>query len=184
MYKESIMKTYLKYFLFLTISFAILALDQATKLMIHTQFNLGEKKVIIPGFFNITYVRNTGGVFGLFSESNDAIRMILFIILPVLAFVLIFSIIHKLDIKQKYQLLAFSSIFGGALGNYIDRIHFGYVVDFLDFHYKGRSWPAFNVADMGIVIGVFSAIAIIYITEGKQKKQEQAQIDAGKGKTN
>ncbi|MYE07210.1 MAG: signal peptidase II [Oligoflexia bacterium] len=165
------MKTYLKYFLFLTISFAIVALDQATKLMIHTQFNLGEKKVIIPGFFNITYVRNTGGVFGLFSQSNDVIRMVLFIILPVLAFVLILSIIHKLDIKQKYQLLAFSSIFGGALGNYIDRIHFGYVVDFLDFHYKGRAWPAFNVGDMCIVIGVFSAITIIYITEEKQKKK-------------
>ncbi|MDE0118987.1 MAG: signal peptidase II [Bdellovibrionales bacterium] len=165
------MKTYLKYFLFLTISFAIVALDQATKMMIHTQFNLGEKKVIIPGFFNITYVRNTGGVFGLFSESNDVIRMILFIILPVLAFVLILSIIHKLDIKQKYQILAFSSIFGGALGNYIDRIHFGYVVDFLDFYYKGRAWPAFNVADMCIVIGVFSAITLIYITEEKQKKK-------------
>ena len=163
------MKYYLKYFLFITISFAIVALDQATKLMIHTQFNLHEKKVIIPGFFNITYVRNTGGVFGLFSQSSDAIRMVLFLILPVLAFVLLISIIRKLNINQKYQLLAFSSIFGGALGNYIDRIHFGYVVDFLDFHYKGTSWPAFNVGDMCIVIGVFSALAIIYKTEKKQR---------------
>lgn len=162
------MKNYLKYFIFLSISFAIVALDQATKLIIHTQFNLGEKKVIIPGFFNITYVRNTGGVFGLFSQSNDVIRMVLFLILPVLAFVLIVSIIHKLDIKEKYQLLAFSSIFGGALGNYIDRIHFGYVVDFLDFYYKNTAWPAFNVGDICIVIGVFSAIAIIYVTEGKK----------------
>ena len=163
---------YLKYFLFLTISFAIVALDQATKLMIHTRFNLGEKKVIIPDFFNITYIRNTGGIFGLFSQSNEVIRMVLFIILPVLAFVLIVSIVHKLELKQKYQLLAFSSIFGGALGNYIDRIHFGYVVDFLDVHYKGRSWPAFNVGDMCIVIGVFSAIAIIYFTEEQQRKQK------------
>lgn len=162
------MKHYLKYFLFLSISFAIVALDQATKLMIHTQFNLGEEKVIIPGFFNIIYVRNTGGVFGLFSQSNDVIRMVLFLILPVLAFVLIVSIIHKLDIKERYQLLAFSSIFGGALGNYIDRIHFGYVVDFLDFHYKNFSWPAFNIGDICIVIGVFSAIFIIYTVEEKQ----------------
>lgn len=162
------MKSYLKYFLFITISFAIVALDQATKLMIHTQFNLGEKKVIIPGFFNITYVRNQGGVFGLFSQSNDVIRLVLFLILPVLAFVLIFSIIHSLDIKRKYQLLSFSAIFGGAMGNYIDRIQFGYVVDFLDFHYKGFVWPAFNVGDICIVTGVLSAIAIIYTTERKQ----------------
>lgn len=166
------MKTYLKYFIFISISFAIVALDQATKLMIHTQFNLGEKKIIIPGFFNITYIRNTGGVFGLFSQSNDVIRLLLFLILPVLAFVLIVSIIHKLELKQKYQLLAFSGIFGGALGNYIDRIHFGYVVDFLDFHYKGQSWPAFNVGDICIVVGVISAIAIIYTTEGKQIKAQ------------
>ena len=165
------MKHYLKYFLFLTISCAIVALDQATKLIIHTQFNLGEKRVIIPGFFNLTYVRNTGGVFGLFSQSNDVIRRLLFLILPVLAFVLIVSIIRKLDIKQKYQLLAFSSIFGGALGNYIDRIHFGYVVDFFDFHYKSISWPAFNVGDICIVIGVFVAIVIIYVTEEKQQKK-------------
>ena len=168
------MKDRLKYFLFITISFAIVALDQATKLMIHTQFNLGEKKEIIPGFFNLTYVRNTGGVFGLFSQSNDVIRMVLFIVLPILAFVLIVSIIHKLNISQKFQLLAFSSIFGGALGNYIDRIHFGYVVDFLDFHYKGRAWPAFNVGDICIITGIISAIVIIYYTdyhtEEKQKK--------------
>ncbi len=166
------MKHYLKYFLFIAVSFAIVALDQATKLMIHTQFNLGEKKEIIPGFFNLTYIRNTGGVFGLFSQSNDVIRMVLFIVLPILAFVLIVSIIHKLNISQKFQLLAFSSIFGGALGNYIDRIHFGYVVDFLDFHYKGHAWPAFNVGDICIVVGVFSAIAIIYHTEGKAAQKE------------
>ena len=171
------MKHYLKYFIFLSISFAIVALDQATKLMIHTQFHLGEKRVVIPGFFNLTYVRNTGGVFGLFSQSNEVIRLLLFLILPVLAFVLIVSIIHKLDIKQKYQLLAFSSIFGGALGNYIDRIHFGYVVDFFDFHYKNYSWPAFNVGDICIVTGVFSAIFIIYSMEEKQKKPSPPQAD-------
>ena len=163
---------YLKYIIFLSVSLSIVALDQATKLIIHTQFNLGEKKVIIPGFFNLTYVKNQGGVFGMFSQSNEVIRLVLFLILPVLAFVLLVSIIHKLHINQKYQLLAFSSIFGGALGNYIDRIHFGYVVDFLDFHFKGFVWPAFNVGDICIVVGVLSAIAIIYVTEKNLEKQQ------------
>ncbi len=156
---------YMKYCLFLTISLAIVALDQATKLIIHTQFNLGEEKIITPGFFNLTYVRNTGGVFGVFSQSNDVIRTILFLILPVLAFVFIVSIIHQLKVTQKFHLLAFSSIFGGAMGNYIDRIHFGYVVDFFDFHFRGFVWPAFNIGDIFIVVGVFSAIFIIYRTE-------------------
>lgn len=176
------MKNYLKYFIFLTISFAIVALDQATKLIIHTQFNLGEKRVVIPGFFNLTYVRNSGGVFGLFSDSNEVIRLLLFLILPALAFVIIVSIIHKLNIREKGQLLAFSSIFGGAMGNYIDRIHFGYVVDFFDFYYKSAVWPTFNVGDVCIVIGVFSAIWIIYKTEKKleqaNKLEQEAQAQA------
>ena len=170
--KAQIKSEYLKYIIFLSISFAIVALDQATKLIIHTQFNLGEKKVIIPGFFNLTYVKNQGGVFGLFSQSNEVVRLVLFLILPVLAFVLLVSIVHKLHISQKYQLLAFSSIFGGALGNYIDRIHFGYVVDFLDFHFKGFVWPAFNVGDICIVLGVITAIILIYISEKQQQKEE------------
>ena len=164
----------MKYCLFLTISLAIVALDQATKLMIHTQFNLGDEQTIIPGFFNLTYVRNTGGVFGVFSQSNDVIRMVLFLILPVLAFVFIVSIIQQLDIQQKWHLLSFSSIFGGAMGNYIDRVHFGYVVDFFDFHFRDLVWPAFNVGDVFIVTGVFSAIFIIYKTEGAGANQESS----------
>ena len=164
------MKKYLKYYLFITISLAVLALDQATKLLIHTHFNEGEKLAIIPGFFYLTHVRNTGGVFGAFSQSNEAIRTVLFLVLPVLAFVVIGSIIYKLEMKQRNQLLAFSAIFGGALGNYIDRIHYGYVVDFLDFTFKGFSWPAFNVSDISIVVGVFSAIIMIYMAEKQQQK--------------
>ena len=166
------MKTYLKYSIFLSISLAILALDQATKLMVHTRFTLGEKKIVIPDFFNITYVQNKGGVFGFFSQSNDVIRTVLFLILPVLAFVLIVSIVHKIKHHEKSQLLAFSSIFGGALGNYIDRIHFGYVVDFLDFYFKDYVWPAFNVGDIAIVLGVFSAMFIIYFSHESEQKKE------------
>ena len=165
------MKKYLKYPVFLSISLAILALDQATKLMVHTSFYLGEKKIIIPGFFNITYVQNRGGVFGLFSYSNDVIRTVLFLIFPILAFVFIISIVHKLKDHEKYQLLAFASIFGGALGNYIDRVHFGYVIDFLDFYFKDYVWPAFNVGDIAIVIGVVSAMIMIYFSHLEEERK-------------
>ena len=168
-----ILQKYLKYWLFGSISLAILALDQATKLIIHTQFNEGEKIIIWKGFFNLTHVRNYGGVFGAFSQSNEVIRTFLFLILPVLAFVVIGSIIYNLDVKHKNQLVAFSAIFGGALGNYMDRIHFGYVIDFLDFHIRDHHWPAFNVGDICIVMGVFCAVIIIYITEGRQPADQK-----------
>lgn len=167
------MNKYLKWPIFLSISLAILALDQATKLMVHTSFNLGEKKIIIPEFFNITYIQNRGGVFGLFSQSNDVIRTVLFLILPIFAFVFIISIVHKLKNHEKYQLLAFASIFGGALGNYIDRVHFGYVVDFLDFYIKDYVWPAFNVGDIAIVTGVVCAMIMIYFSHLNEEKQNQ-----------
>lgn len=156
---------YLKYYLFTSISLAIVSLDQATKIMIHTQFTLGEKKVIIPSVFNLTYVRNPGGIFGMFSQSSDVIRLVLFLILPILAFILLLSFVYKLEVKDKYQLLGFSLIFGGALGNYIDRIHFGYVIDFLDFYYKQAAWPTFNIGDVCIVIGVVIATISLHLTE-------------------
>ncbi len=162
------MQKYLKYFLFTTVSLSVLTLDQVTKLIIHTQFLLGESKEVIPGFFDLTYIRNKGGVFGLFADGNEVIRKVLFLILPVFAFILILSIIRTLETKQKYQVMAFSFIFGGAMGNYIDRIRFGYVVDFFDFYIKKWKWPAFNIGDSFIVIGVFLAIVTIYFTNRKQ----------------
>lgn len=169
MCKKPIMINKMKYFLFMSISFAIVTLDQATKIYIHTHFSLGENKVVIPGFFNLTYIRNAGGVFGMFSESNELIRTILFLLLPMIAFMLILLIVYQLHIKEKYQLLAYSFIFGGAVGNYIDRIHFKYVVDFLDFYYKDMHWPAFNVGDACIVIGVFIALVLTYKTPVQQQ---------------
>lgn len=144
----------------------VVILDQMTKLWIHTQFSLGEEKTIIPGFFNLKYIRNPGGVFGLFSESHGTLRMILFLILPILAFVVIFFYVKALNIIkpwQKLQLLAFSFIAGGAMGNYIDRVRYGYVVDFLDFYIKTWAWPTFNLGDSFIVIGVFLSFYLLWL---------------------
>ena len=145
----------MKYLILLTSASAIAALDQATKLYIHTHFMEGESVTVIPNYFNLTYVRNAGGAFGLFNDSHQILRTILFILFPVIAFGIIFNILRKINHKEKFPVLALSFIIGGAVGNLIDRVHFNYVIDFLDFHLpNGWIWPTFNVADTAVVVGV------------------------------
>lgn len=161
------MKISLKYLILLTMTGTIVALDQATKLYVHTHFALGESVEVISGFFNLTYVRNPGAAFGFLGQSNETFRTIFFLIIPPAALVLITYILHKtVDNDDKIQIFALSSIFGGALGNYIDRLQFGYVIDFLDFHIQSKYvYPAFNIADSAIVIGVGILMLLMFRKE-------------------
>lgn len=164
-----------KYLLLLMIGGAIIALDQAVKMIVHSYFNFHESIEVIPGFFSLTYVRNTGAAFGILSQSHDTFRSIFFLTMPVLAAIFIVFIIRGLDNKDWVQISSLSSIFGGALGNYIDRLRFGYVVDYLDFHYKREFvWPAFNVADIAIVCGV-GVLLLLMLIEWKEQKNQQTQ---------
>jgi signal peptidase II len=144
----------LKYLLLAAISGAVITLDQVTKFYIHTTYRLHESTAVVPGFFNLTYVRNPGAAFGFLAESAPAFREAFFLSLPPLAVLLIIWFMRSLPDTHKTKIIALSLIFGGALGNYIDRLRFKYVIDFLDFHYQTWSWPAFNIADSCIVIGV------------------------------
>jgi signal peptidase II len=144
------------------ISFFVIGIDQLTKTFVHTQMQLHESKIIIENFFNFTYVRNFGAAFGFLAQTPELFRDIFFLSMPPLACGLILYILVTLKETQTAQIAALSLIFGGALGNYIDRLHYRYVVDFLDFHFKNKySWPAFNVADMSIVSGVCLLVFMI-----------------------
>lgn len=155
---------YLKYLQALCFAGFVLALDQATKLYIHTSMKLGESFPVIPHFFDIQYVHNKGGAFGLFSNSHEYIRWVLFLVFPVFCMGLIFSILK--DTTNKLQVTALGLIFGGAIGNYIDRVRLGYVIDFIDWYVKDWHWPIFNIADSFIVVGVFILI-VFYFLERK-----------------
>lgn len=151
-----------KFIFLMCMSFFIIALDQMTKTYVHTQMQLHESKVIIENFFNFTYVRNFGAAFGFLAQMPELFRDIFFLSMPPMACALIIYILTTLKENQTAQVIALSSIFGGALGNYIDRLHYRYVVDFLDFHIKGKyTWPAFNIADMAIVGGVCLLVYMI-----------------------
>ncbi len=158
-----------KYLLLAGISGAIITLDQLTKLYILTVFRLGESLEIIPGFFNLTYVRNFGAAFGFLADSHPAFREMFFLSVPLLAMIVILRALKTTEEGDKATILAFSLIFGGAIGNYIDRLRFRYVVDFLDFHLWGHSWPAFNVADSSIVVGVSILLLLTFTRKNKVK---------------
>jgi signal peptidase II len=145
----------LKYLILISISAAIISLDQVTKLYILSHFGLGESIEVIKDYFNITYVRNPGAAFGFLADSHPEFRDVFFLVIPPLALLVILHALRGLPDSDRYQTIAFSLIFGGAIGNYIDRIRFRYVIDFLDFHIQNKYvWPAFNVADASIVCGV------------------------------
>jgi signal peptidase II len=144
-----------KLLILLSISGFIIALDQATKLYIHTHFQLGESLTVISNYFNITYVKNPGAAFGFLANSHPMFRDAFFLIIPPVAMVIIVMILRTVSSTDRIQILALSSVFGGAIGNYIDRLRLRYVIDFLDFHFQNvYSWPAFNVADISIVTGI------------------------------
>lgn len=149
------MKIESKYLVLATICGAAVALDQLTKMYIHSNFSLGESITVIENYFKITYVRNTGAAFGIFATGHELARKVFFLTMPPIAMIIIFAILRGVQNNDRWQILSLSLIFGGALGNYIDRLRFGFVVDFLDFHLGNfYSWPAFNVADSCIVTGV------------------------------
>lgn len=151
-----------KYLFTAVISGFVLCLDQATKIFIHTQVSLEESITVIEGFFNIVYIRNSGGIFGLFGGSHELIRFILFLFFPLACVVFIFMMLR--ETQNRFQILALSFILGGAAGNYLDRIRLGYVIDFIDWHAKGWHWPTFNIADSFIVTGV-SILSFFYIKQ-------------------
>lgn len=163
-----------KYLILLAVSGVIITLDQATKMYIHTRYALGESTSVVENFFNITYVRNKGAAFGFLSNLPDPYREGFFLAMTPVALFIILLLLRSVAKSDKIQILALSGIFGGAIGNYIDRIRFGYVIDFLDAHwFHKHAWPAFNVADSAIVGGVSILILLMFRKEEPKDKPDE-----------
>ncbi|MEW6594833.1 MAG: signal peptidase II [Thermodesulfobacteriota bacterium] len=132
----------------------VVALDQFTKWLIQANFLLHDSREIIPGFFNLTYVTNTGAAFGILAGEQSTLRMLFFVAIAVVALAVIILGWRQLCGEQRLMPHALGLIAGGAVGNLIDRVRFGAVVDFLDVYVNNYHWPAFNVADSAICVGV------------------------------
>jgi len=162
-----------KYWILLIFCFGILVLDQWSKYIIVQEMSLYRKVEVVHGFFNIVHVRNTGGAFGIFGGARGGIGSILFVVVSLIAIVAIVFLFIKTSEKERTLALSFSLILSGALGNLIDRLHYGEVVDFLDFHIATYHWPAFNVADSAICVGIgLMALEILKRDRRKSTKSE------------
>jgi signal peptidase II len=136
------------------ISAGVAVLDQLTKVYIMETMRLHESVPVVPNLFSITYIRNPGAAFGLLAGSSSGFRFAFFGLTSVFALVLLGAILLRMPREDWLGQLSIAGIFGGAVGNLLDRIRFGEVIDFLDVYIDGYHWPAFNVADSAISVGV------------------------------
>ncbi|MBI4523789.1 MAG: signal peptidase II [Deltaproteobacteria bacterium] len=137
-----------------TLVIVIIALDQASKVIVDRVMMLNHSIPVIENIFNLTYIRNKGAAFGIFAESSETFRLGFLVLFSVLAIGFIVKILSSLPQNEKGLITALSFILGGALGNLIDRLLYGEVIDFLDLYWSKYHWPAFNVADSFITMGV------------------------------
>jgi signal peptidase II len=151
---------------YLFLAAAVLVVDQITKIVAHAKLPGAGPVEVVPGFFNLSYSRNPGGLFGYFSDLADPWRTLLLTLFPLLAVGLIVGFLLSAESAERVTLFGLGLILGGALGNLVDRVFRGEVVDFLDVFIGGgrladwlidrfgtAHWPTFNVADSGIVVG-------------------------------
>ena len=144
----------------------ILVLDQITKYLVEKHLRLYEIVPVIPGFFNLTHVRNKGAAFGILSGLPGVWRSLFFVTFTLVAVGVIVSLLRKT--QERLLVIAFSLIVSGAIGNVIDRVRYGEVVDFIQWYVKSWFWPSFNVADSAISIGVvLLAIDMLFRKDGR-----------------
>ena len=143
----------------------IVVLDQLTKIIVDRTIPLHHSIPIIDGLFSLTYVRNTGAAFGIFAGSHEAFRLSFLVLVSVLAIGFIIVMLRRLREQETGLITALAFILGGAIGNLIDRVLHGEVIDFLDFYWSNYHWPAFNLADSFITVGV--VITIFYLMKAK-----------------
>ncbi len=136
----------------LWLSGLVVALDQISKLAVVKAMNLYESIPLIP-YFNLTYVHNTGAAFSFLSDAGGWQRWLFAILAAAISIILIIWL-AKLQKHETLLAASLALILGGAIGNLIDRIAYGYVIDFLDVYYQSWHWPAFNIADSAITLGV------------------------------
>ena len=146
------------------IAMTVAVVDQFTKWLVVRFLGDGEFRVVIDGFFNLVHWRNSGAAWGIFQDRNAILAII-----SVVTILVLFFFRHSFQLQYKTSRIALGLITGGIIGNFIDRVRFGYVVDFLDFFVGRHHWPAFNVADSAICVGVVLYIFVSWRSESESK---------------
>lgn len=150
---------------FVVIAIIVLLLDRLAKWAVASNIALHDSVVVIPGFFRLTHVQNTGAAFGLFADSSAQWKVGALVSFSVLALIVVSALLWKNSNSLSTTTIGLSLILGGAMGNLWDRMVSGRVVDFLDFYVGSYHWPAFNIADTAIVIGAILLISEIFFAK-------------------
>ena len=162
-----------KYALFGAINLFVVAADQWTKVVVERHLFLNEFITIVPNFFDIRYIRNTGAAFGLMARLPDGARLPFLIGVSLVAMALIFYLFVKAEKERPAYVLSLSLVFAGAVGNLIDRVRFGEVRDFLHAHIYNLSWPIFNIADSAITVGIILLAWELLIVEPRLERAKE-----------
>ena len=150
----------------------VILLDQLSKLWVLHSFQLYESREVIPGFFNLVYVTNTGAAFSMLADVQSPWRHYFFLGIGGAAVIGLTAGYFVLRKEHRWYGPAFACIAGGAVGNLIDRVRLGAVVDFLDVYAGEYHWPAFNIADSAICLGAFIFIVISIVETKKSTKRK------------
>jgi signal peptidase II len=153
----------------------IVVLDQVVKRLIDRTMVLHESHPIIPGLLQLTYVRNRGGAFGLLSTGGLPLQDVVFPLVNAVVFGAMLFVALRIPARRFWVQTALGLVLGGALGNLIDRLAHGYVIDFVDVYWKSHHWPMFNVADSAISVGV--CLLILDMLREPQPSEGQPQAE-------
>jgi signal peptidase II len=159
---------------YLWLSALVVALDQLTKLWVQAAIAPYKIVPVLP-VFNLTLVFNPGAAFSFLSDAGGWQRY-LFIALAAFVVVVLVVWLHRLPRGDRMLALGLALVIGGALGNLIDRMWLGHVVDFLDFHWQGWHWPAFNIADSAITIGVALLLWDALLGRGRRSEDGNSRL--------
>ena len=153
----------------LWLSIVVVILDQSSKLWIDSNMTLYERLPLIDGFFDLTLAYNPGAAFSFLADAGGWQRWFFTILSTVVTLILVVWL-KRLQAHEKITAVALALIIGGAIGNLIDRIAYGHVIDFLLVYYQQWSWPAFNVADSAISIGVILMLLALFHSSPSQSE--------------
>lgn len=158
--------------LFAVIFLVFVGLDQLSKYLVLSTLELYEVRQLIPGFFNLVHVTNKGAAFSMFASVDSPVRHYFFVAVNSAAFIGLTIAAWKMRDQHRLYPVSFALIAAGAVGNLIDRLRLGAVIDFLDFYLGAYHWPAFNVADSAICVGV-ALLFVLNIMEMKKAKMQE-----------
>ena len=144
----------------------MIVIDQYTKFMVTLHIPINYSMKVVKDFFNLTHIRNSGVAFGIFSDQNSELKPYILIFISIIAIIAILIIFHQTGKNKKMVQVGLVLVFSGAIGNLIDRVLHKEVIDFIDLFIDNQHWPAFNIADSCITIGVMLMIADMLVSGG------------------